>query len=74
MSDKLIRKPVNSCELNSQPEIVVAGFGTENVRGTVLRAISSAHLFAGTRELVIKHANENYFLRITNQGKLILTK
>jgi len=74
MSDKLIRKPVNSCELNGQPEIGVAGFGTENVRGHASRTVSSALLFAGTRELVIKHANENYFLRITNQGKLILTK
>jgi len=52
----------------------MTGFGTENVRGHASRSISSALLFAGTRELVIKHANENYFLRITNQGKLILTK
>lgn len=38
------------------------------------RAISSESLFAGARELVIQHAGENYRLRITNQGKLILTK
>ncbi len=38
------------------------------------RAISSESLFAGARELVIQHAGEHYRLRITNQGKLILTK
>jgi len=74
MSDKLIRIPVNSSELNKQPEGSAIRFGTENIRGYASRAISSELLFSGSRELVIKHANENYFLRITNQGKLILTK
>ncbi len=36
--------------------------------------ITSEVLFNGARELLIKHANESYRLRITNQGKLILTK
>ncbi len=31
-------------------------------------------LFAGSRELVIEHAGEEYRLRITSKGKLILTK
>lgn len=38
------------------------------------RAITSEVLLAGARELVIKHAGEDYRLRLTNQGKLILTK
>jgi hemin uptake protein HemP len=38
------------------------------------RAVTSEELFSGARELVIKHAGENYRLRLTNQGKLILTK
>lgn len=38
------------------------------------RAVSSEVLFSGARELVIKHAGEDYRLRLTNQGKLILTK
>jgi hemin uptake protein HemP len=37
-------------------------------------AITSEVLLAGARELVIKHAGEDYRLRLTNQGKLILTK
>jgi hemin uptake protein HemP len=37
-------------------------------------AVTSEVLFSGARELVIKHAGENYRLRLTNQGKLILTK
>jgi hemin uptake protein HemP len=36
--------------------------------------ISSATLMANTKELVIKHNNERYVLRITGNNKLILTK
>jgi hemin uptake protein HemP len=36
--------------------------------------MTSEDLFAGRREMLIKHASESYRLRITNQGKLILTK
>jgi len=35
---------------------------------------SSRELFAGQRELVIVHANSEYRLRLTSQGKLVLTK
>lgn len=38
------------------------------------RVVTSEVLFSGARELVIKHAGEEYRLRLTNQGKLILTK
>ncbi len=39
------------------------------------RAISSAALFcAGRKELVIAHQGEQYRLRQTRNGKLILTK
>lgn len=38
------------------------------------RRLSSRELFGETRELVIEHADEEYRLRITSQGKLILTK
>ncbi|MDP1766374.1 MAG: hemin uptake protein HemP [Methylotenera sp.] len=38
------------------------------------RTTTSEVLLAGARELVIKHAGEDYRLRLTNQGKLILTK
>jgi hemin uptake protein HemP len=36
--------------------------------------ISSAALFAGGRELVIRHGEDEYRLRITGNNKLILTK
>ena len=38
------------------------------------REIASAELFAGGREINIRHADEIYTLRQTNKGKLILTK
>ncbi|HVO93556.1 MAG TPA: hemin uptake protein HemP [Terriglobales bacterium] len=36
--------------------------------------IESAELFDGKSEVVIVHQNEEYNLRITRNGKLILTK
>ncbi|MEW5863198.1 MAG: hemin uptake protein HemP [Pseudomonadota bacterium] len=38
------------------------------------REIDSAELFAGSREIGIRHAGEIYTLRQTSKGKLILTK
>jgi hemin uptake protein HemP len=37
-------------------------------------SIDSEDLFKGRRELVIRHKQERYILRITRQGKLILNK
>jgi len=36
--------------------------------------IESDHLFQGNSEIVIVHQNAEYNLRITRNGKLILTK
>lgn len=36
--------------------------------------LKSAELFGEAREVVIEHAGEEYRLRLTRQGKLILTK
>jgi hemin uptake protein HemP len=41
---------------------------------TSRKRINSRELFGPLRELVIEHVGEEYRLRITNQGKLILTK
>lgn len=38
------------------------------------RTITSAELFDNLREIIILHAGEEYRLRITCNGKLILTK
>ncbi len=40
----------------------------------VIKVIKSEQLFEGARELVIQHGQEKYHLRLTRQGKLILTK
>jgi hemin uptake protein HemP len=37
-------------------------------------AVRSTDLFQGGKELVIRHGSEEYRLRITRTGKLILTK
>jgi hemin uptake protein HemP len=36
--------------------------------------VSSKQLLGGSRELIIEHAGDEYRLRLTSQGKLILTK
>ena len=36
--------------------------------------VDSTTLFGNARELIIRHGNEEYRLRMTSQGKLILTK
>ncbi|MDD2737507.1 hemin transporter HemP [Methylomonas lenta] len=38
------------------------------------RKFSSKQLFAAQNEIVIEHMGEEYRLRITSNGKLILTK
>ncbi len=39
-----------------------------------LRHITTAALLEGARELIIHHNNSEYRLRLTSNGKLILTK
>ncbi|MGZ5031045.1 MAG: hemin uptake protein HemP [Methylobacter sp.] len=41
---------------------------------TLRQRFHSAELFGATREVVIEHASEEYRLRLTRQGKLMLTK
>lgn len=41
---------------------------------TARKRVDSRELFGAVREVVIDHVGEEYRLRITNQGKLILTK
>ena len=38
-----------------------------------LRRLTSATLLQGDRQVVIEHAGREYLLRVTAQGKLILT-
>ncbi len=49
---------------------VPAVTGSQPVR----QRLHSAELFGTAREVVIEHAGEEYRLRLTRQGKLILTK
>lgn len=40
----------------------------------MVRRFSSRELFAGCSEVLIEHNGSSYKLRLTRQGKLILTK
>jgi hemin uptake protein HemP len=46
----------------------------EDAPAATIRRISSQRLLAGERELVIQHLGSEYHLRLTRNGKLILTK
>jgi hemin uptake protein HemP len=41
---------------------------------TARRVVKSEELLAGEKEIVILHNGEEYRLRVTRNGKLILTK
>jgi hemin uptake protein HemP len=57
---------MSSKDTPASPMAVLAMTGTDN--------IDSQELFQGHQEICIKHAEQVYRLRITRQGKLILTK
>ncbi|PZW46513.1 hemin uptake protein HemP [Humitalea rosea] len=42
--------------------------------GAPLRVVRSSDLFGEQREIVIRHRDEDYRLRLTSSNKLILTK
>jgi len=50
------------------------GTSETSISATKKPRIESDHLFRGNSEIVIVHQNEEYNLRITRNGKLILTK
>jgi hemin uptake protein HemP len=58
---------VNFAAKRSAPSSIAAASGNKP-------RIESHHLFQGNSEIVIVHKNEEYNLRITRNGKLILTK
>jgi hemin uptake protein HemP len=58
--------------MNHQPRVVRAA-KPEAAGGPPL-VIDSATLMSGRREIVIRHGNDLYRLRITASNKLILTK
>ena len=68
MNDNMINK------LDISHDIAATKHSDGDKQKSLTRTITSDVLFAGRRELLIKHASESYRLRITNQGKLILTK
>ena len=58
-------------QLPQPPNVDDAGSHTP---AAAIRRISSHRLLAGERELVIQHMGSEYHLRLTRNGKLILTK
>ena len=59
----------------------IVNFTTKRIAATTVSTstgkkprIESNHLFQGNSEIVIVHQEEEYNLRITRNGKLILTK
>lgn len=63
---------MSATEPGDQFESEVTGDQSAGLPGS--RALSSARLFGGRREIVIVHRGQEYRLRITKADKLILTK
>ena len=43
-------------------------------RGPSIRRVGSRDLMGASGQLIIRHAGDDYHLRVTSKGKLILTK
>lgn len=52
----------------------VSSAGNDRSATTARRRLTSAELLGQGREVIIEHADGEYRLRLTSQGKLILTK
>ncbi|MDT4331568.1 hemin uptake protein HemP [Methylomonas sp. MED-D] len=59
-------------ETNTNPTAKTAGANAEALRNRP--RLNSRALFGAQTEIVIEHQGEEYRLRITSNGKLILTK
>jgi hemin uptake protein HemP len=59
--------------MNQSPRIVRPA-EPETAAGTGPLVVDSANLMGGRRELIIRHGEETYRLRVTASNKLILTK
>ncbi len=60
--------------LASSPAAEVPTYSPSQSAPRAAARISSQRLLAGSRELVIEHAGQEYHLRLTRNDKLILTK
>jgi hemin uptake protein HemP len=60
--------------LSRLPQSPQPPFNADDAGTAPVRRISSHRLLAGERELVIQHMGSEYHLRLTRNGKLILTK
>jgi hemin uptake protein HemP len=47
---------------------------SEDVKVLRIKKLESSKLFEASKEVMIEHDSEIYFLRLTRQNKLILTK
>jgi hemin uptake protein HemP len=64
----MFERPLRNVSVSDQTLQAELGADTRNKR------IDSSRLLAGSREVVIEHAGQEYRLRLTRNDKLILTK
>ncbi len=60
--------------LSTLEPLDIALSAKQDITPALRQRLQSAELFGTAREVVIEHAGEEYRLRLTRQGKLILTK
>lgn len=65
---------MSSGETKSQTSVCGSSMSVATPARPQPARVQAASLFGGGRELVIVHQEEEYRLRVTRKGKLILTK
>lgn len=68
---KRMRKHIHE---NTAEILKIRGNAVSSSASSGPRIIRSADLFAGMKEVIIEHEHDQYRLRCTSKGKLILTK
>ncbi len=58
----------------SPPPTARGAFRGRPPRGPSVRRIGSRELMGPTGQIIIRHGGDDYHLRVTSKGKLILTK
>ena len=71
-----LKKPLPSKLDNKYPQVKTAHIKSRSLayRITKVRRISIQSILQGANEITIEHSGQDYSLRITKNGKLILTK
>lgn len=71
---KVITNLTSKEHMNFDVAIVAEHAPNADIKLSRIKCLNTNQLFTNVKEVMIEHLNETYFLRLTKQNKLILTK